>query len=154
MSLAAEWKRAPGQPERNPHQESERRAQNARKNAQASRRRKLVFVCFITIAAVASGILIFSVFLRVMVAQDEVKVRTLEKQVELEKRQQESIKLEIASLESPARIEKIAVENLQMTRVPWAEYVQTAAYRAERLGERQQRLSDKETAAGEAAQGG
>ncbi len=153
MSLAAEWKRAPGQPERNPHQESERRAQNARKNAQASRRRKLVFVCFITIAAVASGILIFSVFLRVMVAQNEVKVRTLEKQVELEKRQQESIKLEIASLESPARIEKIAMENLQMTRVPWAEYVQTAAYKAERLGERQ-RLSDKETAAGEAAQGG
>ncbi|OFW59597.1 MAG: hypothetical protein A2W01_12285 [Candidatus Solincola sediminis] len=152
MSLAAEWKRAPAQPERTPGQEKERQAQKVRKNAQASRRRKLAFTCFISIAAVVCGILIFSVFLRVMAAQDEVKIREVEKQIELEKRQQESIKLEIAGLESPARIEKIAVDNLQMTRVPWAAYVRTAAYKAQRLGE-QQRLSDKEAAAG-STQGG
>jgi cell division protein FtsL len=159
MSLAAEWRGAPGQPARQPRRpdlrrkESKSQVQKERQRAQASRQRKLLFTCFISIAALISAILIFSVFLRVMIAQNEVRVREVEKQIELEKRQQEGIKVEIAGLESPSRIEKIAVDKLQMTRVPWAAYVQTPAYKDARSSERQ-KLSDKEAAAGDATQGG
>jgi cell division protein FtsL len=161
MSLAAEWKGAPGRLERDPsgplrdphRRESERRVPAERKNAQASRRRKLVFVCFISVAAFICGILILSVFMHVMVAQNEVKLRQVQQQIDGEKRQQEAIKLDIATLESPARIEKIAIEKFQMIRVPLAAYVQTEAYKAARASERQ-KLSSKEAAAGGATQGG
>lgn len=153
MPLAAEWKKAPAQLHVDPRHETQKRAQKARKSARASMRHRIIFVCFIGIAVMISGLLTFSVFLRVMVAQNEIRAREVERQIELERRQQESLRLEIAGLESPARIERIAVESLRMTRVPWAEYVQTSAYKAARSSERE-RLSDTEATANAAAQGG
>jgi cell division protein FtsL len=161
MSLAAEWKGAPGQPEEDPgrprrdlrRRGNESHAPAERKNAQASRRRKLLFICFISVAALVCGILILCVFLHVMVAQNEVKLRQVQQQIDVEKRQQEAAKIDIAALESPARIEKIAVEKLQMIRVPWAAYVETEAYKAARASERQ-KLSSKEAAVDGATQGG
>jgi cell division protein FtsL len=151
MSLAAEWKGSPGQPARDAGKEVDRHKQKARKQARASIRRKRIFVCLMATAALLAALFIGSVFLRVMTAQNEVRLRDVQAQMDLEKRQQESLRVQIAGLESPARIEKVAVNTLHMVRVPWAVYVQTDAYKSARLSERQ--VSNREATAG-GAQGG
>ena len=133
MSLALEWK----------HLEREERREEAprpRKDAERSRRPavrrgpRLVFACFACVAAFVCGLLLLSVFLHVMLVQDEVRTRELEKRIELEKRRQEALRVEIASLEAPSRIEHLAVEELKMEQVAGAEYLETPAFRAARSG--------------------
>jgi cell division protein FtsL len=46
----------------------------------------------------------------------------------LERRQQEDVRVEIASLESPMRIEKIAADELKMNQVTQAEYLMTPGF--------------------------
>ncbi len=131
MSLALEW-RSTADPA--PREESPRArpAERPRRGAEDGRRVRIVFVCFSCVAAFVCGLLLLSVILHVMVVQNEMRARELEKRIELEKRDQEALRLEIASLEAPARVERIAVEELRMEQVARVEYLETPAFRAAR----------------------
>jgi cell division protein FtsL len=153
MSLALEWK---GQ-EYTAREEKRRgrieHVAQERKCAEERRRMRLVFICFICVAAFVSGLFILSICLHVVVVQNEMKVREVEKQIDLERRQQEAMRVEIASLESPARIESIAVEQLKMIPITQAEYLETPAYRTAKLQE-QEGLTGEEGMVSDATQGG
>ncbi len=133
MSLAMEWK-CLSDPrlgeERRRREERQRREEALRKEMERARRSRIVFTAFLAVALVASGILLLTVVLNVGVAQNEVRLRESQREIELERRRQDAVRLEIASLESPARVEKEAVNRLGMVRVEAAEYIQTPAYRA------------------------
>ena len=153
MSLALEWK-DPANPVR--REESRGRdAEELRRRACAAdgRKLRLTFLCFIGVAAFVCGLFILIICLHVMVVQNEIQVREVERQIEQERRQHEAMRVEIASLESPARIEKMAVEQLRMVQVTQAEYLETPAYQAAKLQE-QERLSNKEGMVSDATQGG
>jgi cell division protein FtsL len=125
-------------PERKPARERRppRRVEEThhrREKVQGSRKARLVFTCFAAIAAGVCAILIFSVFLHVSVVQNEVKAEEVRDLVELERRQQEQLRVEIAALESPARIEEIAAEIMGMVQSLQAEYVETPAYQAAKI---------------------
>lgn len=142
MSLAMEWKGthyspARGEDKRGRERERSREKERnrERKSAADRRRLRLTFICFICVAAFITGLLILSIFLHVMVVQNEMKIREVEEQTDLERRRQEAIRVEVASLESPARIEQIAVEQLKMVQVALAEYLETPAYQAARAQE-------------------
>ena len=154
MSLALEWKGSSYQAEREERRDGRKEAYRARKSLERSRRMRLVFACFIAVAVFVSGLLIFSVYLHVAVVQNEMKARDVEHQIELERRHQEEVRVEIAGLESPARTEKIAAENQKMIQVAMAEYLETPAYQAARI-EKSERLQDKDKEAmvSDAAQG-
>jgi cell division protein FtsL len=130
MSLALEWKErgytARERPERRARDDEEMRR---RKCARESRRMRLTFMCFVGVAAFVSALLILIVCLHVMVVQNEMKANEVEKEIELERRKHEAMRLEIASLESPARIESVAVEQLGMVRMAQAEYLETPSYK-------------------------
>jgi cell division protein FtsL len=131
--------------------ESEARARLER--ARRHRRHRLVFFCFVLVAMAVSGLFILSVLLQVMVAQNEMRVREIERQVELERRQQEELRVGIASLESPTRIEKIAAEDLGMEQVTKAEYLKTPAF-LEAKARELERLRSGEELVSEAGGGG
>jgi cell division protein FtsL len=152
MSLALEWK-DPQYPARG----EERRGGEVqevrwRKSVEESRRLRLIFMCFLCVAAFLSGLFILNICLQVIVVQGEIKAREVEKQIELERRLHEGIRLEIASLESPARIEQMAKEHLGMVPVARAEYLETQAYQAAKA-EQQDRLSGGEGMVSEATMG-
>lgn len=148
MSLALDWKASSArsgilEPRRRPeprHKEARpRRAEEKqrvaagescrrRNNLEHSRKMRLIFCCFIAVAAAFSGLLIISVCLHVSVVQNEIKARETERLIDLERRRQEELRVEIAALESPARIEDIAAGNLGMVQCTLAEYVETPAY--------------------------
>lgn len=132
MSLAMEWRHSHGLEERAREPEPRKAMECPRRAAAQGRRNRVVFACFICVAAFVCGLLLLSVFLHVMVVQDEVKTRDLERRIELEKRDQEALRVEIASLEAPSRIERIAVEELKMVQVAQAEYLETPAFRTAR----------------------
>ncbi len=144
MSLALEWK---GQEHNTAPQEKRygRIDAGAREYgcADDQHRMRKVFVCFICVAAFVSGLFMFSICLHVIMVQNEMKVREIEKQIDLERRQQEAMRVEVASLESPARIEKIAVEQLNMVPVTHTEYLETPAYRTAKLQEQERRTSEE-----------
>lgn len=154
MSLALEWKGTPCPPSRGEERRGrEREHSRARRCAADKRRMLLTFICFICVAVFISGLLILSVFLHVVVVQNEMKIQEVEEQTELERRRQEAVRVEVASMESPARIEQIAVEQLKMVQVALAEYLETPEYQAARLQE-QDGLSSKEEMVSDAARGG
>jgi cell division protein FtsL len=117
-----------------------------------SRRNRLLFCGFLLSALIVSGILIFCVFLHVMVVQNELRTRELERQIELERRQQEDMRTEIASLESPGRIEKIAAERLNMAQVTRVDYLWSPSFKALKSGEKS-KLSDGEAMYSDAKRG-
>jgi cell division protein FtsL len=154
MSLALEWKDQAYPAGR--REESHARAaeeSRERKGARESRRMRLTFFCFIAVAVFISGLFILTICLHVMVVQNEMKAREVEKQIELERRQHEAMRVEIASLESPSRIEKMAVEQLKMVQVAQAEYLETSSYQTARLQE-QEDLSYEEGMVSDVTQGG
>jgi cell division protein FtsL len=154
MSLALEWKgQAHPAHRRGDSRARETEESRVRKSERERRRMRLTFLCFISVAAFISGLLILIICLHVMVVQNEIQVREVERQIELEKRQHEAMRVEIASLESPARIENMAVEQLKMVQVAQAEYLETTAYQAAKLQE-QEGVSDKEAVVSDATQGG
>jgi cell division protein FtsL len=154
MSLALEWKEqaypAPGRGESRAREAEEARAC---KSEQERRRLRLTFLCFISVAAFVSGLFILTICLHVVVVQNEIKSREVERQIELERRQHEAMRLDIASLESPGRIENMAVEQLKMVQVTRAEYLETSSYQAAKTQE-QQGPSNKEGMVSDATQGG
>jgi len=156
VSLALEWKNlsSPGRGEEVRRREEKRRAEHLRrKQKERVRRTRLFFLSFLAIALFLSGVLLLSIFLHVMVVQNEISLREVEKQIELERRRQDTFRTEISSLESPGRIEKEAVEKLHMVQAAAADYLETTAYRAarERDGEG---MPGAQAMAGDAAQGG
>ncbi len=128
MSLALEWKqeeRPSGSDSGHAREIAAReQAQRARANHRRSLRQRRVFACFVAVCTAVTGLLILSVFLQVSVAQNELKTRELERQIALEARHQEEIRAEIATLESPSRVEKLAVEKLKMVQVAKLEYLE------------------------------
>lgn len=152
MSLALEWKdtTAPASREKKRGRDAEELRRRAR--AADGRRLRLTFLCFIGVAAFVCALFILTICLHVMVVQNEIRVREVERQIELERRQHEAMRVEIASLESPARIEKLAVERLNMVQVVQAEYLETPAYQAAKLQE-EEGQSDKEGMVSDATQG-
>jgi len=165
MSLAVEWKglspaRGVGKPaggrkaaaEATPRRREEE-ARRGRERAGESRRARLIFTCFIAVAAAVCTLLIISVYLHVSVVQNEVKAQEVERQIELERRQQEQLRVEIAALESPGRIEQIAVEILGMVQSMQAEYVETPAYQAAKIKDREE-FPEHETVVSDAEKGG
>jgi cell division protein FtsL len=159
MSLAAQRKDLPHHAdwESRRHGENrqlkEKELHNARNSAQRSRRHRLMFFCFLAVALTVSGLFILSVFLQVAVAQNEMKARDMERQIELERRHQEEMRVEIAGLESPSRIELLAAKELDMVQVSQAEYLQTPAFQAAQIRQ-QERLEDKEGMVSDASGGG
>jgi len=164
MSLAMEWKGS--SPKRGIVKPASRRktvkdekplrreeAHHKRKKVQSSRKARLVFTCFTAIAAAICAILIFSVFLHVSVVQNEVKAQEVEDLIELERRQQEQLRVEIAALESPARIEEIAARIMGMVQSIQAEYVETPAYQAAKI-KGQEGFMQEEAVVSDAANGG
>jgi cell division protein FtsL len=165
MSLAMEWKGS--SPTRGVLEPASRRktlkdekplrreqeAHHRRKRVQSSRKARLVFTCFTAIAAAICAILIFSVFLHVSVVQNEVKAQEVEDLIELERRQQEQLRVEIAALESPARIEEIAARIMGMVQSIQAEYVETPAYQAAKI-KGQEGFTEEEEVVSDAANGG
>ena len=136
MSLALEWRegeypaggrgRAPAPARQQPR---------PRGQARARRRQRLVFLCFVGVAAFVSALFMLIICLQVMVAQNEMRARETERLIDLERRQHEAIRLEIASLESPSRIEELALGQLGMVRASCAEYLETPSYEAARAQE-------------------
>ncbi|RJP29401.1 MAG: hypothetical protein C4536_11375 [Actinobacteria bacterium] len=153
MSLALEWKEREYTAQEEKRRGRTEEVARERKSAADRRRMRLVFLCFICVAAFVSGLFILSICLHVMVVQNEIKVREVEKQVELERRQQEAMRVEIASLESPARVEKIAVEQLKMVQITQAEYLETPAYKTAKLQDGEEH-SEEEGMVSDASQGG
>jgi len=154
MSLALEWRE-----QQSPVNERERNRVPAaeesriRKRERERRRMRLTFLCFVSVAAFVSALFILIICLHVVVVQNEIEAREVEKRIELERRQHEAMRLEIASLESPARIEGMAVGQLGMVRVAQAEYLETPSYQAARIQE-QQHGSSEEGMVSEATQKG
>jgi cell division protein FtsB len=130
MSLALEWKEH-SYPARERVDSGACRSEELRRRkcARESRRMRLTFICFVSVAAFVSGLFILIICLHVMVVQNEMKANEVEKQIELERRQHEAMRVEIASLESPALIESVAVGQLGMVQMAKAEYLETPAYR-------------------------
>jgi len=152
MSLALEWKGLPAPPHGGEKRGREKEAGRRRKSAAEMRRLRLTFTCFLCVAVFISGLLILTIFLHVMVVQNEMKIRELEEETELQRRHQEAVRVEVASLESPARIERAAVEQLGMVQVTLAEYLETPAYQAARSQENEG-LYSKEEMVSDAEQG-
>ncbi len=133
MSLALDWKCLSDPALREERQRLERRRSRekaVRKEMERARRSRLVFSSFLAVALLACGMLLLTVVLHVGVMQNEVRLRESQRQIELERRRQDAVRLEIASLESPGRIEREAALRLGMVRAERAEYLQTPAYRA------------------------
>lgn len=136
MSLALEWKeQAHPASEREERRDLAAEVKRERKSAREKRRLRLTFLCFLCVAAFVSGLLILTICLHVMVVQNDLKVREIEREIELERRKHEAMRVEIASLESPSRIESIAVDELKMVQVAQAEYLETASYQAAKTRE-------------------
>ena len=153
MSLALEWKEQTVRAPADRMQSHTAEVMRERKCANDRRRLRLTFFCFICVAAFVSGLFIITICLHVMVVQNELKVREVEKQIELERRQHEAMRVEIASLESPARIENMAVGQLGMVQVTQTEYLETSAYQAAKL-QVQEGQSNGEGMVSDATQGG
>lgn len=154
MSLALEWK----EEDHNSARVEKRRGRieevaRERSRADDRRRMRMIFFRFICVAIFVSGLFILSICLHVMVVQNEMEIREIEEQTDLERRRQEALRVEVASLESPARIEKIAVEQLRMVPVTHTEYLETPAYRIAKLQE-QEKSTSEEGMVSDAAQGG
>jgi len=79
------------------------------------------------VAAVVGSVSLASICLHVAVVQNEVRMREVQKELEQERRIQERLRAEISSLESPSRLEKAAVEQLNMVQASRAEYLETRA---------------------------
>ena len=123
-----------------------------RKRERERRRQRLTFLCFVSVAALISALFILIICLQVMVAQNDIRAREVERRIELERRQQEAMRLEIASLESQARIESLAVGQLGMVRAARTEYLETPAYEAAKRQGEERNLSE-EGMVSEASQG-
>lgn len=154
MSLALEW-REHSYPDRERVESGARTGEELqrRKCARESRRMRLTFICFVSVAAFVSGLFILIICLHVMVVQNEMKASDVERQIELERRQHEAMRLEIASLESPARIEGVAVGQLGMVQVAQAEYLETPSYRTAMELRQKEANTNGEGMVTEAAQG-
>lgn len=156
MSLAYEWKSlsSPRYGEEARRREEKQRAEQLRrKNKEKARRTRLLFCSFLAVALLVCGILLLSVFLHVVVAQNEIKTREAERQIELERRKQDAARADISSLESPGRIEREAVEKLRMVQATRTEYLETEAYRSAML-KAGEGIPGAQAMAGDATQGG
>ena len=112
MSLALEWKGLPSPSHGGEKRGRQNEVNSRRKSVAETRRLRLTFICFICVAAFISGLLILTICLHVMVVQNEMKIRDLEEQTELERRQQEAVRVEVASLED--RIDHLTLVNMAM----------------------------------------
>jgi cell division protein FtsL len=84
---------------------------NRRQQLQVTRRG---YICFFLVLALLFGLLFLVAQLNIAATQKGYRLKSLEQQIEGEKKEQESLRLDVARLESPARIEKIATETLKM----------------------------------------
>jgi cell division protein FtsL len=98
--------------------EEERRQRQGRRET-VNRRHQLQvtrrgYICFFLVLALLFGLLFLVAQLNIAATQKGYRLKSLEQQIEEEKKEQESLRLDVARLESPARIEKIATETLKM----------------------------------------
>ncbi|MGQ9475511.1 MAG: hypothetical protein ACUVRX_04995 [Actinomycetota bacterium] len=160
MSLALEWKIISDPrlgEERRLREERRRREQALRKERERARRSKLLFAAFTVVAGLVSGILLAAIVLHVGVVQNEVRLREARREIELERRRQDALRLEIASLESPGRIEGEAAGRLGMVQMEKVEYLETPAYRVaveRRIREREEAVSQVQAMAEDPGEGG
>ncbi len=102
-----EW-RAPAK-----ERERERSSQIGVKTQGRVRTRR-VYLAFLLVLFLLSALLFLVAALNVTISQKGYRLRQLEEEIHREKKAQESLRLEVAKLESPARIERIARQNLGM----------------------------------------
>lgn len=72
------------------------------------------YACFLTVLISLFGLLFLVAQLNIAATQRGYRLKAIERQIEEEEKAQEALKLEVARLESPARIEKIATETMNM----------------------------------------
>lgn len=72
------------------------------------------YACFLAVLVTLFGLLFLVAQLNIAATQQGYRLKAVERQIEEERKEQEALKLEVARLESPARIEKIATETLKM----------------------------------------
>ncbi len=72
------------------------------------------YALFLVILISLFSLLFLVAQLNIAATQQGYRLKAIEKQIDEEKKEQEALKLEVARLESPARIEKIATETLKM----------------------------------------
>jgi|Deesub1362A_J573_1020465.scaffolds.fasta_scaffold01961_3 cell division protein FtsB len=89
------------------------------KNAAFAAVRLVVFACML--GALAS--LTISIYFRVVITKDSFYNNELEKKIESEKIVKEKLEATLASLKSPQRIEKVAVEDLGMVKPTEVSYI-------------------------------
>ncbi len=97
-----------------PREEQDERALRTGRRVQERVRAKRVFLAFLLVLLALSALLFLIVALNISISQKGYCLRQLEEQIQEERKAQESLRLEVAKLESPARIEKIARNNLGM----------------------------------------
>lgn len=158
MSLALQWKEQT-YPDRVREERPGHGSGAARDGKRGSvsererRRMRLVFLCFLGVVLFVCALFILTICLHVVVVQNEMRAREIEEQIEFERRQHEAMRVEIASLESPSRIESMAVEKLKMVQFTQAEYLETRSYQAAKT-QGQKRPSSEEGMVSDATQGG
>lgn len=90
----------------------------ARLQAQKGRRalhlKRAGYVVFFLVLVILSSLLFAVAFLNISTTQKGYQMHELDVQIQEERKAQESLRLEVARLESPARIEKVAKGNLGM----------------------------------------
>jgi cell division protein FtsL len=96
-----------------------RKGQVGVKNAVFTAVRLVVFACML--GALAS--LAVSIYFRVVITKDSFYNNELEKKIESEKVVKEKLEATLASLKSPQRIERVAVENLGMVKPTKVSYI-------------------------------
>lgn len=72
------------------------------------------YASFLAVLMTLFGLLFLVAQLNIAATQRGYRLKATELQIEEEKKEQEALRLEVARLESPARIEKIATETLKM----------------------------------------
>lgn len=85
------------------------------------------YVCFFLVLTMLFGLLFLVAQFNIAATQKGYRLKHLEQQIEEEKKEQESLRLDVARLESPARIEKIATETLKMVMPVRSELVHVMA---------------------------
>ncbi len=89
------------------------------------------YACFFLVLTMLFGLLFLVAQLNIAATQKGYRLKSLEQQIEEEKKEQESLRLDVARLESPARIEKIATETLKMVMPIRSELVRVVATAAD-----------------------
>jgi len=91
-----------------------KRSVKRRKPARSKRRKGLDFGFFILVCVILAGIGVFILVQHQLTVTSELKEQRVEKQIDGEKAKQESLRIKLARLKSPARVSRIAQDELGM----------------------------------------